>query len=324
MAGRFWLIAGLLLFPARSSCGSPTGKDADWLEEARYGVFMHFLPADAKGLALVDRFDIPALAGQLASAGAKYFVITLGQNSGYFISPNAVYGRRTGYAPGERCARRDLPMDLARELKPMGIRLLLYLPAQTPNRDRRAQEAFGLPVGSKDQPIDLEFARKWAEVIAEWSVRYGDRVAGWWFDGSYEHVHFNDEIARVYAEAARRGNPRSILAFNPGVRVIHLTKAEDYTAGELNEPFDVIPASRWLDGSQWHALTYLGSGWSQRNTRYPDERWVAWVKAVVARGGAVTLDMGPNWDPEAGPIGSLAEKQLRQVQAIRAALKSSS
>ncbi|NLH17556.1 MAG: hypothetical protein GX455_13355 [Phycisphaerae bacterium] len=38
------------------------------------------------------------------------------------------------------------------------------------------------------------------------------------------------------------------------------------------------------------------------------------------QGGVVTLDMGPNWDPKAGPIGSLAEAQVAQVKAIRAAL----
>ena len=39
--------------------------NTDWFKDARYGVFMHFLPADAKGLALVNDFDVEALAGQL-------------------------------------------------------------------------------------------------------------------------------------------------------------------------------------------------------------------------------------------------------------------
>lgn len=45
------------------------------------------------------------------------------------------------------------------------------------------------------------------------------------------------------------------------------------------------------------------------------------MKAVVAHEGVVTLDMGPNWDPARGPIGSLAEDQVKQVKAIRAALE---
>ena len=315
------LAVGTLLLYAAPCEADPENKDTDWLKDARYGVFMHFLPGDSRGLALTEKFDVEALAGQLGAIGAKYFVITLGQNSGYFISPNAAYEKRTGYAPGERCSKRDLPLDLYRALKPKGVRLMLYLPCQTPNRDRRAQKAFGLPEGPRDQPIDVEFARRWAEVIRQWSDRYGDKVSGWWFDGGYQHVRFNEAIARMYADAVKHGNPHAIVTFNPGVRVIQYTKAEDYTAGELNEPFGTIPSSRWLGGSQWHALTYLGSNWSQRNTRYPAEKWAAWVKAVVDHGGVVTLDMGPNWDPQAGPIGSLAAEQVRQVQAVKDAIR---
>jgi hypothetical protein len=296
-------------------------RDADWLMAARYGVFMHFLPEDAQGLARVNEFDVEALAKQLDSIGAKYFVLTLGQNSGYFNSPNATYDRLAGCTAGERCAGRDLPLDLYRALHPRGIRLMLYLPCQVPNEDARAQKAFGLPEGRRDQPIDLAFAHKWAAVIQEWSDRYGDKVSGWWFDGGYEWIHFNDAIAEVYARAAKHGNPHSLVTFNPGVKLIRWTRAEDYTAGELNEPFSILPLSRWLDGSQWHALTFLGSHWSARDTRYPAAEWANWVKRVTAAGGVATLDMGPNWNPKEGPIGCLSAAQVEQMQAIKTAVR---
>ncbi|MBM4027236.1 MAG: hypothetical protein FJ280_17795, partial [Planctomycetes bacterium] len=313
-----------LLVSSLCSQATVNNPNTDWFRDAQYGVFMHLLPGDAKSLALVQEFDVEGLARQLETLGAKYFVITLGQNSGFFNAPNATYDRYTGYAPGARCSTRDLPLDLHRVLQPRGIRLMLYLPCQTPNQDARAQKAFGLAEGKRDQPIDLEFARKWARVIQEWSGRYGDKVAGWWFDGGYERVRFNEEMAQVYAQAAKHGNPSALVTFNPGVRLIRHTQAEDYTAGELNEPFNVLPTSRWVDGSQWHALTYLGSRWSARDTRYPAEKWVQWVRAVVAREGVVTLDMGPNWDPQAGPIGALAEAQMEQVRAVRTALNEGS
>ncbi len=313
------LVSILLPFASRLQA-EPNNPNTDWFRDAKYGIFMHFLPADANGLALVDKFDVDALAKQLATAGAKYFVITLGQNSGYYNSPNAVYGRYTGYAAGERCAKRDLPLELYRALSPKGIRLMLYLPCQVPNQDARAQKAFGLRQGKQDQPLDLDFAKKWAEVIGEWSERYGDKVAGWWFDGGYEHIHFNEAVAELYAKAVKRGNPKAIVTFNPGVKVIHWTEAEDYTAGELNEPFTNIPASRWLQGSQWHALTFLGSTWGQRNTRFAAQQWADWVRSVTSKGGVVTLDMGPNYDSKVGPVGALEVEQLKQVEAIRAAV----
>lgn len=299
----------------------PRNPNTDWLRNAQYGVFMHFLPGNAQALQLVNKFNVEDLAGQLEAIGAKYFIITLGQNSGYMNSPNAAYAKFTGYRTGERCATRDLPLDLYQALHPKGIQLMLYLPCQVPNGDARAQKAFGLPQGARDQPIDLAFAQKWAEVIQEWSDRYGEKVAGWWFDGGYEHIGFNEQIAQAYAKAVKHGNPKAIVTFNPGVKLIRWTQAEDYTAGELNEPFAAIPTSRWVQDSQWHALTYLGSNWSQRDTRYPAKRWVQWVSQVVAHEGVVTLDMGPNWNPGAGPVGSLSEAQLAQAKAIRSALR---
>lgn len=315
------LVALACLTPVRRANATTNSPNTDWFASARYGVFTHFLPADPSGFAQVKAFDAEALAKQLEAMGAGYLVFTLGQNSGYFNAPNTTYDRVTGYAPGERCAARDLPLELHRALEPRGIKLMLYLPCQVPNEDRRAQQAFGLPTAAGDQPLDSAFAKRWSEVIREWSDRYGTRVAGWWFDGAYDHVHFNEEIARLYAEAARHGNPASIVAFNPGVKVVRHTAAEDYTAGELNEPFDTVPASRWLAGAQWHALTYIGTTWGQRNTRHPADRWARWVRTVTDRGGVVTLDMGPNFDPKAGPIGSLAPAQVDQVKAVKAAVR---
>ncbi|MEI8197692.1 MAG: alpha-L-fucosidase [Phycisphaerae bacterium] len=294
--------------------------NTDWLKDARYGCFMHFLPDTPATFDLVGRFDVDVLAEQLEAMGAKYFGITLGQNSGYFVSPNSVYDACCGYRPGERCSTRDLPLDLYAALHAKGIRLMLYLPCQVPNGDAKAQAAFGLPVGRKDQPLDLALAEKWGQVIREWSVRYGDKAAGWWFDGGYEHIGFNDEMAAVYAQAVKQGNPQAIVTFNPGVKLVRGKEAEDYTAGELNEPLAFVPKSRWLEGSQWHVLTFLGSYWAQRDTRYSDEEWIQWMKDVVHHGGAVTLDVGPNWDMQLGAIGSLAEAQINQLKAIRAAL----
>ena len=58
---------------------------------------MHLLPGDTQGLERVDQFDVDALAAQLESVGAKYFVLTLGQNSGFMNSPNPTYEQVTGY-----------------------------------------------------------------------------------------------------------------------------------------------------------------------------------------------------------------------------------
>ena len=242
------LSAFILLFACYCQA-DPNNPNTDWFKDARYGAFMHFLPGDDRQLSQVKDFDVAFLAKQLEEAGARYFVITLGQNSGYFISPNATYDRFTGYAAGERYSTRDLPLDLFNALQPRGIKLMLYLPCQVPNQDARAQRAFGLREGPADQPLSIEFARKWAEVIQEWADRYGDKVAGWWFDGGYQHIHFNEAIAQVYEKAVKHGNPKAIATYNPGGQSHPLHRCGGLHRGGTERTVECLPGfplAGWL------------------------------------------------------------------------------
>ncbi len=135
---------------------NPLEKDrTDWLKEAKWGVFMHYMGDTVfKGDQLtvenwnkaVDAFDVKGLAEQLASAGAGYFVLTLGQNSGFYCSPNSTYDKLTGITPS-KCARRDLVSDLSEALRAKRIRLMVYLPSGAPDRDREAMKALEWKAG---------------------------------------------------------------------------------------------------------------------------------------------------------------------------------
>ncbi|MDO4557443.1 MAG: alpha-L-fucosidase [Planctomycetia bacterium] len=299
--------------------------DTDWMAEAGCGVFMHFLPGTPEQFAMVDRFDVETLADQLEQIGTKYFVFTIYQNSGWLNAPNVEYDRVLGRKAGDRCAKRDLPMELAGALAKRGIRLMLYVTAQTPNRDPAAQRAYGLKEGAADQPIDVRFAEKWADVFREWSDRYGDKVSGWWVDGCYEWVNFNDEIGEIYSESLRHGNPHAIVAFNPGV-LRNEWATSDYTAGEVNEPLAITIDGRFtVDvGHQRHFLTFLGNAWGRTECRYTSEQWIGWITKIRAQSGAVTLDAHSNMDPALGPIGTLRQEQLEQLKAISAGVKENS
>ena len=116
-------------------------------------------------------------------------------------------------------------------------------------------------------------------------------------------------------------NPNAIVSFSVKLGSHRMMEAEDFTAAETDNPFAVIPSSRWKDGSQWHVLTYLGQRWARRDTRFPTEQWTEWAAKVVANGGVITLDMGPSYDPAAEPIGTLSEEQLNQVKTIKTVLE---
>ncbi len=308
---------------------------AAWMREARWGVMTHYL-ADwiARGLYeqepgekmsvqrwnnLVDHFDVERVAMQLQSVGAGYYQISIGQNSGYYLSPNAAYDRLTGIQPS-KCSHRDLVADLAAALSKRGIRLMVYLPSGAPAGDHAAAEALGWRNGPYR---NREFQLKWEQVIREWSTRWGKKVSGWWFDGCYwpNTMYRGDEPNfATFAAAARAGNPASIVAFNPGViyRIVSITRHEDFTAGEIDFPDRVAfkrNADGKQDGVQVHVLSFLGEKWGMGAPRFATEQVVEFSRKVVAQQGAIT------WDTPTERGGGFAQPFLDQLAAVGKALR---
>ncbi len=298
------------------------GSRAAWLKAAKHGVFVHFLGGGPEWNQKVDSFDVRRFATQMVQARAGYVVFTLGQNSGYYCSPNATYDKFTGHRAGQRCSRRDLPMELADALQAQRIPLMLYLPSRAPQDDAEAMKS--LADVRETKPAPQEFTRRWSEVIREWSSRYGTKVVGWWFDGSYNTRGW-DDLARPYnwntwAAACRAGNPKSILAFNPGADIrrafTRLTPQQDYAAGEQNS-FEATPTRNpAAPGLTWHVLGYLGTSWAKADgPRYSDAAMIDYVRMVNKQGGAVTIDV------HVDPDGTVYPPHLRQLQAIGNAVR---
>ena len=288
-------------------------RGTDWMR-GKVGAFVHFL-VDEDGFRRLGEFDVEGLVGQLKEMKADYFILTLGQNSGWYCAPNATYEKLAGYAPYSRCSRRDIPAEIIAALKGTGIRFGLYLPCQTPNRDQAAARKFGFPAEEgniRDYPFTDDGSANWAKVIEEWSRRYGRDVSIWWFDGGYSWCGFGDAHAAKYKAAVLAGNPDAAFAFNPGVRMERNEESGNYWAGEENEPFDVIPDSRWkYPGVQWQVLTFMGRSWGDPECRFPDEAWRKWIKAATEKGGAVTIDMNIS-----RPFGKIRPEQVAQFGRI--------
>lgn len=316
-----------LSFMLITACGAAFAGSGDtaWFREAKYGVFVHFLGGGPEWNRQVDAFDSEAFADQMARAGAGYVIFTLGQNSGYYCSPNAAYDTHCGYAPGEHCSRRDLPMDLANALGKKGIRLMLYLPSRSPQQDKKAMA--GLGDVNEQEPAPQEFTGKWSEVIREWSERYGEKVWGWWFDGAYNTVGWDDlgqpQNWNTWAAACRAGNPASILAFNPGTNLPKafqaLTPQQDYTAGEQNA-FTATPEAFPTPSTlQWHILAHLGTMWARPDgPQLEDAAMVAYIRKVNAQGGVVSMDVNVTSN------GTVCALHQAQLEAIREGIRGES
>ncbi|HYW47581.1 MAG TPA: alpha-L-fucosidase [Bryobacteraceae bacterium] len=312
-------------------CAICSAKDrAAWMPQAQWGVMTHYL-ADWQARThnldmsveqwnkLIDNFDVERIAAQLQSAGARYYQISIGQNSGYYLSPNAAYDKIVGIQPG-KCARRDLVADLYAALNPRGIKLMVYLPSGAPGQDKAADAALEWRNGPYP---NREFQRKWEQVIREWSARWGKKVAGWWFDGCYfpNFMYRSPDPPNFasFAAAARAGNPDAAIAFNPGVvyRMLSITPYEDFTAGEIDKP-DLVTIRRAadgkIDGTQLHMLSYLGQTWGMGAPRFTAEQVIAYTRKIREAGGAVT------WDVPVELNGTISQPFLDQLAALGKAL----
>jgi hypothetical protein len=324
---RFAWVAFVAALSGSTWAGDAPDRSA-WMAQARWGVMNHFL-ADwiarrekiqmtvEEWNRLVDGFDVEGLARQLESVRAGYYLITIGQNSGYYLSPNATYDRFVGIAPS-KCSRRDLVADLYEPLRKRGIRLMVYLPAGAPGGDRAAREALEYQSGAHR---NREFQLKWEQVIREWSLRWGTKVAGWWFDGCYwpnaTYRSADPPNFASFAAAARAGNPDSVVAFNPGVvdRLLSVTPHEDYTAGEINDLEKTLirrAVDGKVDGARIHKLSYLGKTWGTGDPRYANlgEVVIPWTRRLIDAGGAMT------WDVPVQRGGLISASYMEQLAAI--------
>jgi alpha-L-fucosidase len=329
-------VCAVLLCTTFSRADDPRPDRAAWMADARFGVMNHYLEdwiARREKLEggrmtveqwndMVDRFDVAAHVSQIESTGAKYHIFTIGQNSGFYVSPNATYDRIVGISPSH-CSRRDLIADLSDALHARGIKLIVYLPSGAPGGDAVAREKLQWHGGGAN--ANREFQRNWEAVIREWSTRWGRKIDGWWYDGCYwpNTMYRSKEPPNFesFAAASRAGNPDGVVAFNPGVvyRTISITPYEDYIAGEVDQPERWTPrrnADGKQDGTRIQMLSYLGDRWGFGETpRFSTEQAVAFSRKVFDAGGAVT------WDVPIGRDGTIARPFLDQLTAIGTALR---
>jgi len=287
----------------------------DWFYNKKWGLFNHLLGMNRPDWSdYIDSIDVELIADQIAEVNAGYLFLTILQRGRTLLAPNAAFERVTGYKPGEACAKRDFIEDMYQALKKRGIDLMLYYTGDGPLDDPQAGSAFGHI--HDNEKVTMDFVNKWAEVLREYSVRYGTKVKGWWVDGCYEWTGYDEPRLKILADAIRAGNPDALIALNNGVlpRVAKYSVSDDYTAGEMTD-FTDLPDSRFVDGVQWHLLSYLGiKNWCAPGCRFTGGYMRDYIKKVNDRGGVVTIDfyMDSDWRIDKDQMETLrALKDLR-------------
>ncbi len=309
----------------------PDAKDL--FRDRKWGVFCHYLyslqnnPAsvnnDGAGEtdwnSCVNDLDVNLLARQLHEINAGYLIFTVLQQTKYMIAPNETYNRITGYKNGEACSERDLIGDLYDALAAYDIELLLYFTGDGPFKDERSLQA----MEAGKFPVTEPFVRAWSSVLEEYAVRYGDKITGWWIDGLYAGLGYdNPEKMKYFYDAVKKGNPDTLFSANyygcfKGGSTKHIegvgdvifgdfyheiappTQFCDFTAGEVVS-FDAYNPTRFFDGAQAHVLSFLGmaehpvmvyEGWGKPGCKYSKEYLQRYVSCVNRLEGVVSIDV---------------------------------
>ncbi len=299
-------------------------SNTDWFKDAGYGIMVHYLKeaivpegGSKEWNEAVNSFNVERFASQANEAGAGFVMFTLGQNSGYYCSPNATFDSIIGTKPGELCTIRDLPMDLITALGKYNIPLILYLPSNPPVKNQLVSEKFHYPLKDSatsqyNQPI-LE------NMITEWSLRYGTDVKGWWFDGLYQWNNIRDtrmdmslkHNISTHTLAAKAGNRNSIVTYNSGFGKIKAnTPYCDYSSGEKST-IDEFPSGRWVeDGVQWFLFTYLGEKWGGKGQQFETDKLVEMAAKIVENEGVLCLEVVTNTE------GDILPHHLEQIKQV--------
>ena len=118
-----------------------------WLRNSGYGLMFHYevfsRHTSVSYNKAVDSFQVVRFAEAVESTKASYVIFTVGQHWGKYCAPNTAYERLLGVEPGIWTSKRDLIMEIGRELKGRDIRLILYMTARAPMRHYKIIKAMG-------------------------------------------------------------------------------------------------------------------------------------------------------------------------------------
>ena len=296
----------------------------DWFVKAGYGAMFHWTdftqPRDGikKPYAdAVNAFDVNKFASLIEDIGAAYVIFTLNHAHPHCPAPiqswEAIHSGWT--------TRRDLIGDIAGALEKRGIRLILYInsPVLTNFGKTGATGLYELTFSEQ------QFTEIHKNVLSEIGSRYGEKLAGYWFDSWYQSLAaYPDVPIEAIYRCCKVGSPGRITAFNFWIFPV-LTPWQDYWAGELNtlqNPFE----SRYIQrgagtGFQAQGLLSMLPSWVHSETgpipppQFSTDDLITYVKANMEHQAVTTINIGIYQD------GTIEQSSLEMMRQLRRAIR---
>ena len=339
----------VFLFPIQALAG--TG-DTSWMSQGKYRIFPHYQYRILLGYSIktqpqfpnpsqmtaegwnrfVDGFDVEGFARQMAESKVGWVIFCLDDH--YFAwpcAPNKAFSDYTGYAPGEKCSRRDLIMDVADALNARGVKLICYFAGlngymKEPKVLAGLSDAVSRGQFNDKSPPSDECRKRRLAILKEYADRYKDKVAGWWFDGMGLDMYQArpDDWGRIES-IVHTANPKAIIAFSYGdnEQACLCKGIDDYTGGDTWSKQDLKQLAPQLlppqEGILWHGKiscgnVYYGQG---DDNQFSDQELINWINTCNRQGGVCTLDWP--FDPKTGLLKDFGIAQLKRIaHAVKA------
>lgn len=282
----------------------------EWLSQAGYGLMFHWTSQSIgrdgtnKPFAqAVADFPLDRFVEMVAATGAGYVLFTVGHAQPYCPAPLSSWEK---YFPG-KTTKRDLIAEMAQALNAKGIKLMCYFPTHV--------------VGKYPNASSKEFTEMTSDILKEFGERYGEKIAGYWFDGFYQCFEkYPDFSFRDFYNVCKAGNSKRIIAVNSWIYP-NVTEWQDYWAGETANPVGLpvngTNARGPGQGLRYQALLIMEPYWVQQKVEMSKPQFEAqtlgdYISQCMKNGGAVTINLGIYQDGSVDPRAVDVLKEVRQ------------
>ena len=302
------------------------------------------IPTEKNGIKAVEKFDPAVLARQISElTTASYVILNVTQPSGpcYFSGPHPelekILKTRSHfsgpvYTDRGSFPRRDVLGETLDAVRATGKKTLVYFACEGFHSglvNEGLQDAWfeyieGLGMTHYEAVGKL--------LLKHYADRYGEKIDGWWFDGSGGLRTPQDR--QQWRDIVLAANPKAIIAFNRMAGHPYKSTAQcDYFGGHTKprsqfkfwDPVN-LPMVTAIEETPWmncwgdavgdpnmctlgHAFMGMQDRWTLGKCTFPPKQAIDWTTRVVAGGGMFSWAV-----PRAGS--GIAEKQFKLLKKI--------
>ncbi len=212
-----------------------------WMVDGKYGLMFTWSAASQPRSGskkpyseAVQNFNVNAFANMVAGTGAGFVVFATSWANYYFPAPIRAIDR---ILPG-RTTKRDLINELADALNARGVKLMIYYHAGHDDKEWWARTGF-----QKSDKTD--YFNGWEAIVREIGLRYGTKLAGFWFDDGMAVYYPVTPPWEQMTAAAKAGNPARVVGYNSWIWP-KTTDFQDFYCGESELTDDILSGDEYL------------------------------------------------------------------------------